>query len=154
MRRVGVADLDVDFGAGREDLLVGVEERTGTEGLLVGVEERAGTEGLAVGVEERARDLVGVDDLTAGVAVLVEGNVAREVGVDGLEGLVVAGRVARPVGVAGLLADFNPQEDEGLLVPLLEEFRPDGKVECLGAILPLETSSSWKFASCNPGQRQ
>lgn len=92
-RRDGVADLDVDL--------------------------EAVTDGLVVGVEERAVDLVGVEDLTGGAVSFVEGNVAREVGVEGLEDFDVAGKVGLPVGVAGLLAvDFGPPDDNGLLFPV------------------------------------
>lgn len=115
-RRVGVADLDVDL--------------------------EAGNEGLAVGVEERAVDLVGVEDLAVEAAGFVEGKVARDVGVEDLVGLVAVGRVGRPVGVAGLLADFGPPEDDGLLLRFVEEFSPADKVCCFGARVLFEAGSS------------
>lgn len=115
--RVGVADLDVDLEAGRE--------------------------GLAVGVEDRAVDLVGVEDLTGGATFLVEGKEARELGVDDLEGLVVIGNVDRPVGVADLrVTVLGPSDDEGLLLPVVEEFNSEGKVEFLDAIFLLEAGST------------
>ena len=101
-RCVGVADLDVDLEAGKE--------------------------GLAVGVEERAVDLVGVDDLAVEAAGFVEGKVARDEGVEDLEGFVPVVRVGRPVCVAGLLADFGPPEEDGLLLRVLEEFSPVDEV--------------------------
>jgi hypothetical protein len=64
-------------------------------------------------------DLVGVDDLTGGAADFVEVNVDREVGVDGLEDLVVEGNVGLPDGVEDLeVAGDGPRDDEILLVPL------------------------------------
>jgi hypothetical protein len=64
-------------------------------------------------------DLVGVDDLTGGAADFVEVNVDREVGVDGLEGLVVEGIVGLPDGVEDLeVAGDEPRDDEILLLPL------------------------------------
>lgn len=124
-RWVGVADLDVDL--------------------------EAGTEGLAVGVEERAMDLEGVEDLTVGAMALTDDKVAREFGVEDLEGLVDEGNEDRPVGVADLRgAAAGPPDDEGLLLPILEEFRPDVNVGCLDATLPLEVGSGLMFASCSP----
>lgn len=68
-----------------------------------------------------------------------------------LEGFVVEGNAGRPVGVAALgVADVRPPDDEGLLLPLLEEFCPDGKVGCLGATLLLKAGSAWILACCNP----
>jgi hypothetical protein len=64
-------------------------------------------------------DLVGVDDLTGGAADFVEVNVDREVGVDGLEDLVVEGNVGLPDGVEDLeVAGDEPRDDEILLLPL------------------------------------
>lgn len=121
-RRDGVADLDVDL--------------------------EAVTDGLVVGVEERAVDLVGVEDLTGGAVSFVEGNVAREVGVEGLEDFDVAGKVGLPVGVAGLLAvDFGPPDDNGLLFPALEEFSPEDIAGCLAASLLLEAGCGWRLGS-------
>lgn len=62
-------------------------------------------------------DLVGVDDLTGGAIDFAEGKVAREVGVEGLEDLVVEGNVGLPDGVEDL-------DDEGLLPPLVQELSP------------------------------
>lgn len=108
----------------------------------------AGKECLAVGVEDRAADLVGVEDLAAGATTLVEGKMPREEGVVDLEGFVVEGNVGRPVGVAGReVADVSPPDNEGLFLPLLEEFCPDGEVGCLGAMLLLEGGSAWILAS-------
>lgn len=133
--RVGVAGLDADLEAGNE-------------GLAVGVEERAVA---LVGVEERAVALVGVEDLAvAGAAAgLLEGNVAREVGVEDLEDFADTGKVGLPVGVAGLEADFCPPEEEGLLMPIVDAFNPDGTVIRLVTELVFEPGSSRIFVSCN-----
>lgn len=110
----------------------------------------ADTEGLAVGVEDRAEDRVGVEDLTGGATGFVESKVARELGVEDLEDLVVEGNVDRPVGVADLRgAVFVPPDGEGFLLPILEEFNMDGNVGCLDAILLFEAGSNWIFASCS-----
>lgn len=110
-----------------------------------------GKEGLAVGVEERAVVLTGVEDLAGRAADLVEGKLAREVGVEGLEGLAVVGKEDRPVGVAGLVADLGPPDDEGLLFPVLKGFSPFCKPACLDAplLLVFGTGSSWIFVNCN-----
>lgn len=78
-----------------------------------------------VGVEALGADLVGVDDLTGGAVDLVEAIVAREVGVDGLEDLVVEGNVGLPEGVEDLeVAGDGPRDDEILLLLLVEEPSP------------------------------
>lgn len=134
-RRVGVAALDTGF------------DDAGKEGLDVGVEDLAVD--LVTGVDDLAVDLVtGVDDL-AGTAGFVEVSVAREVGVEGLEGLVVAVGVGRPVGVAvdvghpvgvaGL--DPCPPDDDGLRIPALEEFNPGEEAECFDMKLLLAAGS-------------
>lgn len=120
-RRVGVDDLDVDLEAGKE--------------------------GLAVGVKERGADLVGVEDLAVEAAGFTEGKLARDVGVEDLEGLVVVGRVGRPVGVAGLLADFEPPEEDGLLFRVLEEITPADGACCFKARVLFKAGSSGRFAS-------
>lgn len=67
-------------------------------------------------------DLVGVDDLTGGAVGFVEVKVAREVGVEGLEDLVDEGNVDLPDGVEDLeVTGVRPPDDEGLLLPLVEE---------------------------------
>lgn len=78
-------------------------------------------EGLVlVGVEAREVDLVGVDDLTGGAVAFAEVKVAREVGVEGLEDLVVEGNVGLPDGVEDLeVAGVGPPDDEVLLLPLV-----------------------------------
>lgn len=120
-RRVGVTDLDVGLVAGKEC--------------------------LAVGVEERPVDLVGVEDLVVEVAGFAEGKFARDVGVEDLEGLVPADRVGWPVGVAGLLTDFGPPEEDGLLLRVLEEFSPADEVCCFAARVLFKAGSSGRFAS-------
>ncbi|CAA3024446.1 Hypothetical predicted protein [Olea europaea subsp. europaea] len=96
--RVGVDALDVDFGAGKDCVVVGVEDLM--VDLVVGVEDLGGTVGLAEGKVARE---VGVADLGRTVG-LAEGKVAREVGVADLGGTVglAEGKVAREVGVADL----------------------------------------------------
>lgn len=70
-------------------------------------------------------DLVGVDDLTGGAVDFADGKVALEVGVDGLEDLVVEGNVGLPDGVEDLeVAGVRPPDDEGLLLPFVEEPSP------------------------------
>lgn len=187
--RVGsVEDLAVDLDVGVEDLaveLAGVEvlavELGGAEDLAVElavvvedleVDLAVGVEDLAVdlgvGVEDLAVDLVGVEDL-AGTVGLVEVKVAREVGVEDLEGLDVLPtegldvavdedlgaevntgldaelRVGRRVGVADLVP--GPPDEEGLLPPPLDIFNPGDIADCLDAKLLLEVDSSWTFAS-------
>ncbi|CAA3024445.1 Hypothetical predicted protein [Olea europaea subsp. europaea] len=96
--RVGVDALDVDFGAGKDCVVVGVEDLM--VDLVVGVEDLGGTVGLAEGKVARE---VGVADL-GGTVGLAEGKVAREVGVADLGGTMglAEGKVAREVGVADL----------------------------------------------------
>lgn len=114
-------------------------------------------EGLAVGVEDRAVDLLGVEDLTTGgvedlEGLVLEGNVGCETGVEDLEGFVLEDNVGRPVGVAGLeVADVSPTDDDGLLLPLLEEFCLEGKVGSLRTIILLEVGSSWTLSSLDFG---
>lgn len=153
---VGVEDLAVELAAVVEDLTVD---------LAVGVEDLPVD--LGVGVEDLAVDLVGVEDL-AGTVGLVVVKVAREVGVEDLEGLDVlptegldvAGdeglraelntgldtefRVGRRVGVADLVP--GPPDEEGLLPPLLDIFNPGDEADCLDAKL-LAVDSSSTFAS-------
>ena len=67
-------------------------------------------------------DLVGVDDLTGGAVGFADVKVALEEGVEGLEDLVVEGNVGLPEGVKDLkVAEAGPPEDEGLLLPVMEE---------------------------------
>lgn len=71
-------------------------------------------------------DLVGVDDLIDGAVDLVEVKAAREVGVEGLEDLVIEGNVGLPDGVEDLeVAGVGFADDEILLLPLVEEPNPD-----------------------------
>lgn len=137
-------EVDLIGGADKFDTLEGVEgRRVGVAALDTGLD--AGMEGLDVGVEDLAVDLVtGVDDL-AGTVGFVEVRVAREVGVAGLEGLVVAVNVGRPVGVAGL--DPGPPDDDGLRIPALEEFNPGEEAGCLDTKLLLAAGSGWGFAN-------
>lgn len=133
-RRVGVADLDVDFDGGIIDLEAGTVD---LGAVLAGFE--VCKVGLAVGVDDRA----GVLDLAGGATGLAEGKVGLEVGVEGREALVVEVSVGRPVGVAGLdEAEPDPPDDEGLRVPLLEEYNPGDKVDCLDTKLLLEVGSA------------
>lgn len=70
-------------------------------------------------------DLVGVDDLTGGTVDFADVKVALEVGVEGLEDLVVEGNVGLPNGVEDLeVAEVGPPDDEGLLLPFVEEPSP------------------------------
>lgn len=97
----GFFNLGPDFVT-EEERFEGVDDRcVGVADLEFDL-EAAGTEVLAVGVEERTSGLVGVEDRTAGTIGLVEGNVAREVGVEGLEGFAVVDDVVREVGVEDL----------------------------------------------------
>lgn len=115
-RRVGVAVLGVDLKA-------------------------ASIEGLPVGVEERALD--GVEDLLGGAMALLHGTVALEVGVEDLKGFTIAGNVGRPVGVAGLeAADPAPPDDEGLLMPTLEDLTPADEAVRLDNFLSLLEAGS------------
>ncbi|TQD75964.1 hypothetical protein C1H46_038497 [Malus baccata] len=173
-RRVGVDALDADLDGGTVGLEVGVEDLAvdldGVEDLEGTVDLVAGAVDLFVGVVDliaRVVDLfagvvdlfAGVVDLFAGVVDLVvgtvdlgaefmdlfNGKVAREVGVDDLEGLGAEGNVGRPVGVAGL--DPGPPDDEGLRVPELEELSPGEEVDCLDTKLLLAAGSGWGFAN-------
>lgn len=106
---VGVADLNVDL-------------------------EVEGVEDLAGGVEERAVVLEGVEDLTRGATVLLEGAVPLEIGVDDLEGFDAAGKPDRLVGVGNLEAvDFWPPDDDDLLFPETEVFASADVYSCPGA---------------------
>lgn len=143
--RAGAADapdppeaLDALDGVGVDD------RRDGVDDLDVALEAVA--DDLVVGVEERAVDLLGVEGLTGGAVSFVEGNVAREVGVEGLEDFDVAGKVGLPVGVAGLLTvDFGPPDDKGLLFPVPEEFSAEDITDCLVESLILEAGCGWKL---------
>lgn len=153
---VGIEDLAVELAAVVEDLAV--DRDVGVEDLAVD---------LGVGVEDIGVDLVGVEDL-AGTVGLVEVKVAREVGVEDLEGLDVLPtkgldvaadeglgadvntsldtefRVGRRVGVADL--GPGPPDEEGLLTPPLDIFNPGDEAKCLDAKL-LAVDSSWTLAS-------
>ncbi|KAJ6690181.1 hypothetical protein OIU85_006461 [Salix viminalis] len=149
-RRVGVAALDVNLDGGIEGLAVGVEDRVvdlvGVDDRVVdldGVEDLAGTVGFIVEVVGLAAETVGLAAETVG---LDEDRVAREVGVDDLEGLepvVTMGRPVgvegRPVGVEGL--DPGPPDDEGLRNAAPEEFNPGEEADCLDTKLPLSIGS-------------
>jgi len=87
---------------------------------------------------------------------LVEDNVARDVGVDGLEDLDdvkveqpvgVAGRDAEPPGVTGL--DPGLPDDEGLCIPEPEEVNPTNADSCFGTKLLFTVVSVWEFANCS-----
>lgn len=70
-------------------------------------------------------DRIGVDDLTGGAVDFADVKVALEVGVEGLEDLVVEGNVGLPDGVEDLeVAAVGPPDDEGLLLPFVEEPSP------------------------------
>jgi len=131
-RRVGVAALDVDLDGGIEGLAVGVEDRVD----LDGVEDLAGTVDFIVEVVDLAAETVG---LAAEIVGLDEDRVAREVGVDDLEGLEPVVSVGRPVGVEGL--DPGPPDDEGLRIAAPEEFNPGEEAGFLDTKLPLRTGS-------------
>lgn len=163
-RRVGVAALDTGLDEGIDGLAVGVEDLAVD---LVGVEDLAETVGLvaedAVLVTETVGLVVDVTGLVAGLVADVTGfaaevtglvadsegfdddNVARVVGVDDLVGLDAPVNVWRPVGVAGL--EPGPPDDEGLRMPVVEEFNPGDRAGCFGAKLPLAADSGWGFAS-------
>lgn len=147
--------VGTDFGTEEDRLLGGAATVAAPEGVNIwrvgvaglDVDFKADGKGLAVGVEERAEVLLGVEDLTGGPAGLVEGKVAREVGVDALEGLAVVGTVSRLVGVAGLVAAAGPPDEEGLLLLVFDEFSPECKVVRFDATLIFEAGSSWIFVS-------
>ncbi|PON39821.1 hypothetical protein TorRG33x02_341700 [Trema orientale] len=138
-RRVGVAALDVDFGAVIVGLAVGVDDLA--VDLDNGVEDLDGTVGLAVDV-----------GLVADTVGLLEVNVGLEVGVDGLVGLDAVVNEGRPVGVAGL--DPGPPDDDGLRVPAPEEFNPGDETGCLDTKLLLAGSSGWGFANYNRNEER
>lgn len=81
-------------------------------------------------------DIVVLDVETMG---LVEG-IELRVGVEDLDGFEVVVNVGRPVGVAG--RDPGPPDDEGLLVPPLEELNTGEEVCCLDAKLVLPAGSN------------
>lgn len=98
------------------------DRRVGVDDLLVVL--GAATEGLAVGVEARGADLVlvGVAVLAGGAAGLAEFNVARDVGVEDLDGLFVEGNFGLPDGVTDLeVAEVGPPDDKGLLLLVVVE---------------------------------
>lgn len=154
-RRVGVEALDVDLGGGTVGREVGVDDLA--VALDVGVEDLAETEDLVeetvaclvmltVGLAEAAASLFeAVVSLAEETVVLLEGKVAREVGVEDLEVLDVVVNVGRPVGVAGL--DPGPPDDEGLRITTLEEFNPGEEADCFETKLLLVVGSCWRFAS-------
>lgn len=127
-RRVGVAALDVGFGAVTVGLEVGVEDLA--VDLDNGVEDLEGTVGLATDAG-LAAEIVGLVEDTVS---LLEGKVALEVGVDGLD-VLDAVNDGRPVGVAGL--DPGPPEEDGLRAPALDEFNPGEEAGCLDTKLLL-----------------
>lgn len=151
---VGVEDLAADLDKGVEDLdgIVGL-----VAGTRVSVAEAkclvAETAGLMVEVVvlDVTMDLVGVeglDDFEDVVNVGVKGLDDFEdddfedvvnVGVEGLDDLEDVVNVGRPVGVAG--RDPGPPDDEGLLVPPLEELNPGEEVGCLDTKLVLPAGS-------------
>uniref|UniRef100_A0A0E0BWY3 Uncharacterized protein n=1 Tax=Oryza meridionalis TaxID=40149 RepID=A0A0E0BWY3_9ORYZ len=139
-RLVGVDDLDTgllcagmeglddgvdDLVAGIDDLEVGVDDLlAGADALPEGIDVLVAGPDVLEGVVDLAEvsvDLeVGVDDLGAGGPDL-EGTVARDVGVEGLEPLEVLVSAGRPVGVEGLdELDVCPPEDDGLRVVAAE----------------------------------
>lgn len=164
---------DLDGGADILGVVDGMDgRRVGVDALELDADLGGGTVGLEVGVEDLAIDLDGVEDLegivdlvaemvdlgagivdfvvgTVGLAAefvdLFNGRLAREVGVDDLEGLGAEVNVGRPVGVAGL--DPGPPDDEGLRVPELEELNPGEEVGCLDIKLLLAAGSGWGFAN-------
>lgn len=151
--RAFVTDEDREGGADTPFALDGVDERrVGVDDLRVFLE--GAKEGLAVGVEARAVDLVpvGVDDLTGGPDGLEEVDVARYVGVEGLEDLAVEGIVGLPDGVTDLkVEDVGPPDDDGLLLLLVvEEPRPGvAAAWFLEDTLLLEAGSDWILTICH-----
>jgi len=146
-RRVGVDALDVDLEGGKVGLLVGVEDLAAD--LDKGVEDLEGIVDLAAGTGVLAAELKGFVVETAGLIVeivfldvaamdLLEGKVDR-VGVEGLDDFEDAVSAGRPVGVAG--RDPGPPDDEGLLVPPLEELNPGEETGCLDTKLVLTAGS-------------
>lgn len=141
---LGGGIVALEDGVGVDDLavvLVGVEDLAGTDlaeetvglVLVTGLADAAGSlfEAAAILVEE-----------TTG---LLEGKIAREVGVEDLEVLAVVVNVGRPVGVAGL--DPGPPDDEGRRIPTLEEFNAGEEAGCFETKLLLVVGSCWRFAS-------
>lgn len=144
-RRVGVDALDVDLEAGKVGLLVGVEDLAvdldGVEDLDGIVDLAAGTVALVAEVEglvEETTGLVVEIVVLDGAAMVLEGSIVR-VGVEGLDGFEAVFNVERPVGVAG--RDPGPPDDEGLLVPPLEELNTGEEVDCLDTKLVLPAGS-------------
>lgn len=124
--RVGVDDLRVVLGAAKEGLEVGVEARA-VALLPVGVDDLTGgaVALVPVGVDDLTGGAValvpvGVDDLTGGATGLAEDTVARDVGVEDLEYLVVEGNAGLPDGVT----DLEVTEVVLLLLAVLEKLRP------------------------------
>lgn len=156
---VGVEARDTTFDAGREALLVGVDDRA--VDLPVGVADLGGTMGLAedrVGREVGVADLEGLEEVAVDVtlddvfevglaAAATVGLLDVEVKVD-LE--PVEFRVGRPVGVAGL--EPGPPEEDGLRSPPVDVFKPGDEVCCLDDILLLAAGSGWGLASFNHRQ--
>lgn len=152
-RRVGVVALDVGLEGGKVGLLVGVEDLAAD--LDKGVEDLDGIAGLVAGtgvlvaeakclVAETAGLIVEVVvlDVTmdlVGVADRDDFEAAVNVGVEGLDDFEDVVNVGRPVGVAG--RDPGPPDDEGLLVPPLEELNPGEEVGCLDTKLVLPAGS-------------
>lgn len=145
--RVGVDALDVDLEGGKVGLLVGVEDLA--VDLDKGVEDLDGIVGLAAGVvvlvaevevlvAETMDLLVEIVVLDVGAVVLFEDKVVR-VGVEGLDDFEVVVNVGRPVGVAG--RDPGPPDEDGLLVPPLEELNPGEEADCLDTKLVLPAGS-------------
>lgn len=129
-----VADEDRTGGAEVEGKLEGVE------GLRVGVADletgllAGGKHALDAGVE----DLAGEADLGVGAADL-EGTVGRAVGVEDLDGFDAAGNEGRPLGVKGLeVVTLDPPDDDGLLIPEREEFKPEEVISCVETVVLLE----------------
>ncbi|KAF1889209.1 hypothetical protein Lal_00024531 [Lupinus albus] len=164
----GVEDLDgtVDLAAGTvvlvADTVVLAAETAGLAAETAGLAaetaglaaETAGlaaeTAGLAAETAGLAAETVGLAAETAGLVVeavvfivatmvLVEGKVAREVGVEGLNDFEAVFNIERPVGVAGLDPEFI--EGGPLLFPLLEEPNPGKEAGCLDTELLLPVGS-------------
>ncbi|GJV80828.1 hypothetical protein Tco_1516698 [Tanacetum coccineum] len=172
-RVVGVEDLDDDLAAATmEGRVVGVEDLDADftaatmDGRLVGVEDldddlaAATMEGRAVGVEDLEDDFeaegskegreVGVMDLFEGATGLVAAKVARDVGVDDLDGFVVEDKVGRAVGVADLgTVDEAFLDGDGRLMVLLEDFTPLEDVESLSVVLAVKVVSAGGFSNYN-----
>ncbi|PSS34672.1 Zonadhesin like [Actinidia chinensis var. chinensis] len=149
--------LEVDQALGALGLVLGADAGlSGTDTFKFGVASlekpgiSAGFHGLDFTVGEVPRD-----DLTGGAAVLEEGNVAREVGVDVLESFDFVGIVDCEVGekdldgfsVAGLEAvDVTPTpptpDDDCLLFEAMEELVTFDKIGCLDVSLFLEAGST------------